>query len=217
MAVMITNESQPNQRDETIYKVMRPMHIMIEKLLKDMNNCWLDVDDEEYTFERSKCTYINQFNYNFLIEHLLKLQRHCQQSTYEYKIIRVIHTLVQQGTLNTITLLLFYGLIFPVEHDYSMQPKIIASIGKLCANNQIWRKIGPGNIGDSDEALMRNQPIRDKLSELSIHLTESLNIYRWSRPHEGRDTDIIPVIEILQDLFDLTDGTVNHTFNLKVH
>ena len=47
MAVMINNESQPDQRDETIYKAMRPMHIMIEKVLKDINNCCLDVDDEE--------------------------------------------------------------------------------------------------------------------------------------------------------------------------
>ena len=112
MPIMINNETQPNQRDETIYMVMRPMHIMIEKLLKDMTNCCLDVDDDEYTFEKSICTYINQFNNNFLIEHLLKLQRHCKPSTYEYKIIRVIHTLVQQRTLNTVTLLLFYGLIF---------------------------------------------------------------------------------------------------------
>ena len=84
------------------------------KLLKDMNNCCLDIDDEEYTYENSKCKYINQFNYNFLIEHLLKLQRHCEPSTYEYKIIRVIHTLVQKRTLNKVALLLFYALIFPV-------------------------------------------------------------------------------------------------------
>ena len=63
---------------------------------------------------------------------------------------------------------------------------------------------------------MRNQLIREKLSELSIHLMESLNIYRWSRPHEGRDTEISPVVQILQNLLELTDGTVNHKFNLKV-